>query len=118
MAVQLKILHRFLECNLPEYERSDLLEVCKFYLKSREIQYSKTYVEVFNRLQDFKTFIIQDWQGRDKERFTRDVQSVQVKENFGRCTCGRRFVKRKNKKNGNEFLGCSGYPKCNNTMPL
>lgn len=117
MAIQLSKLHKFLECNLPEYERKDLLVICKLFLKVREIKTGAPYKEVFNRLQDFKDFIITDWQGEQKESFKR-IQAHGVVEDYGRCTCGKRFVKRVNKLKGNEFLGCSGYPKCKNTKQL
>jgi ribosomal protein S27E len=37
---------------------------------------------------------------------------------YGKCSCGRAFVKRINKANGNPFLGCRNYPKCKNTKPF
>lgn len=46
------------------------------------------------------------------------VENEKEKYPNGRCSCGAAFTKRKNKSNGNEFLGCSRYPKCKNTKTL
>lgn len=35
-----------------------------------------------------------------------------------KCSCGRRMTERVNKSSGNKFYGCSGYPKCKNTMSI
>lgn len=32
--------------------------------------------------------------------------------------CGREMVIRRNGKTGDEFLGCSGWPECKETIPL
>lgn len=40
-----------------------------------------------------------------------------IKQNI--CTrCGSEMIKRTNRKNGQEFYGCSSYPKCKNTLPI
>lgn len=126
--IQLSRLHEFLECNLPEYERKDALAVCKLYLEIRELKPKKPFVELFRRWNDFKNFIIVDWQGFEEESFTRQKKPSQpshhakvakvAKVEHGLCTCGMPFVVRTNRKNGNEFLGCSGYPNCKETKPL
>lgn len=36
----------------------------------------------------------------------------------GKCSCGHAFIKRTNKVNGEQFLGCSNYPKCKNTKSI
>ena len=33
-----------------------------------------------------------------------------------KCKCGGHMIIRVNKNNSNKFLGCSNYPKCNNTL--
>ena len=126
--IQLSRLHEFLECNLPEYQRKDALAVCKFYLEIREVTAKKPFVELFKRWNDFKQFIIVDWQGFEKESFTRQTKPSQVshsvkvanvaKAEHGYCSCGKPYVVITNRKNGNEFLGCSGYPNCKETKPL
>ena len=42
----------------------------------------------------------------------------QEEREYRRCNCGRNMVIRTNRSNGEKFLGCTGYPKCNNTKPL
>lgn len=36
----------------------------------------------------------------------------------GKCSCGGAFKERINSSNGNNFLGCSNYPKCKNTKQI
>lgn len=46
-------------------------------------------------------------------------QSVVASSNAMTCSrCGSTMVLRQNKKNGEEFYGCSNYPKCKHTAPF
>lgn len=40
------------------------------------------------------------------------------KDTFQSCSCGGNLVVRKNKANGNKFLGCTNYPKCTKTKSI
>lgn len=46
-------------------------------------------------------------------------QSKPTMSNQNVCSrCGSEMIKRKNRQNGQEFYGCSSYPKCKNTLSI
>jgi len=46
-------------------------------------------------------------------------QSKPTTSNQNICSrCGSQMIKRINRKNGQEFYGCSSYPRCKNTLPI
>ncbi len=56
---------------------------------------------------------------KDKEKIRTSIRNAQREQNLvGKCpVCGRDMVIRKSKK-GKRFVGCTGYPSCNNTYSL
>jgi hypothetical protein len=117
MALTVKDLHVFLENNLPQYQRRDLVAVCKFYLLTRTKDDRKPLKRTIDRIQDFKKFICLDWQGVEINNSKRPKQN-KPEPVYGACTCGGIFVKRTNRSDGGEFLGCSNFPTCRKTKQL
>lgn len=111
-------LHRFLEFNLHGYQRRDVQKICEFYLITRGKEKKHPFKKVFDNFGDFKQFIIVDWQGEEGENKSNVFVKVIPEPEHGRCVCGKPYVIRTNSKNGNKFLGCSGYPTCKNVKAL
>lgn len=115
MAGKLEPLHLFLENNLPEYQRADVGRICSFFLEERGVKPRDPINQVLGRFKEFKQFIAGDWQGQDIV----DPKDYRRKKHpHGTCTCGGFFVIRTNRKDGNQFLGCSNYPRCKTTKIL
>jgi hypothetical protein len=53
-----------------------------------------------------------------RKRKTAENKEKQFDEKHGLCPCGSRWQIRKNKSNGQEFLGCINYPTCKNTKSI
>lgn len=105
-------VHAFLERNLPEYERRHIVQICKFYLQQRKISDKKPLATTYCRWQDFKRFILWDWQGLEQEG---GAVKVFVHAPKVYCTCGAKMIIRVNRESKEKFYGCSKYPKCRET---
>lgn len=116
-------IHVFLECNLPEYERRDVLRVLKFYVSEEYGSTKRPIVRTLSNFQRFKVWITKDLQGIEK---ISNKKLPKVKpdsheeddEPLQRCKCGSHMVIRTNREKGNKFYGCSNYPECRNTLPI
>jgi ssDNA-binding Zn-finger/Zn-ribbon topoisomerase 1 len=51
----------------------------------------------------------------EKKRYKKQKRFI---EENGKCPCGCNWQIRKNRTNGQEFLGCTNYPTCKNTKAL
>lgn len=108
-------VHKFLEENLPDYERRDIIQICKFYLKQRKAPTKKMLVGVYSRFKDFKRFIVYDWQGFEADGMAKKTFVPKPKVY---CTCKAKMVVRTNRETGDKFYGCSTYPRCKETKDL
>lgn len=104
-------IHLFLEANLPEYERKDILVIVKQVVEWMGGFTVKPYVQVLRNFQGFKDFICIEWQGVSEK-----PSAAATMKPILRCNCGGRMLKRRNQKEGNYFYGCSNYPRCRNTL--
>lgn len=57
-------------------------------------------------------------ENRQKQIIENNKKKSLLSQKHGICNCGNIFTKRMNKKTGEYFLGCEGYPKCKETKPL
>jgi hypothetical protein len=117
MTLTVKDLHVFLENNLPQYQRRDVVAVCKFYLVTRTKDDRKPLKRTMDRIQDFKQFICLDWQGVPINTSKKAPQK-KIEPEFGFCHCGGILTLRTNRQDGNKFLGCLNYPKCKRTQSI
>ncbi len=63
-------IHRFFECNLPEYKRRDVLEVTKFFLLQMGLGTQKPFKKTISRFKSFKDFVCFSWLGEKEIRTT------------------------------------------------
>jgi hypothetical protein len=112
-------LHRFYECNLPEYQRRDLVAVTAFFVGLIKGDKGHPLRAALKNWDRFRWFVVRDWQGGAEIAHKKLPPSIEAAPvDHGRCPCGGRMVKRVNRAKGNFFLGCSKYPKCKNTQTL
>lgn len=120
-------IHLFLEANLCEYQRRDMLKVLKFWARERGIGEKKPIVKTLKYFEDFQEFIAEDWQGLEVLKPGQDPRPEKIKVNSGPknsnlkgevCPCGGRLVARTRKSDGHPFWGCNRYPKCNRTKNI
>lgn len=117
MAKTINDIHNFLEHNLQDYARRDVLAICKFFLRLKKIGDKKPLATTIIRFHEFKNFICKEWQGIEINGDTRPFKKKEVPVH-GSCSCGGIFIIRTNRRDGNQFLGCSKFPRCNQTKEL
>lgn len=115
-------IHHFYEANLPGYKRRDVAVCNRFFLGLMGKPCRKPQNEVLIFWDSFRWFVVRDWLGGDEIK-TKPLPAEQQppKKEYGKCDkkrCGGDMVKRQNRSEKNYFLGCSNWPKCNNTKPL
>jgi len=120
-------IHRFLEKNLPEYQRKHLVGVAAFYLSQvtpagQPFPPTETVWKDDRTFEDFCFFITIEWQGAEglgEKTLSAVLPKLKEKPvDHGVCSCGGRFVVRTNRAEKNKFLGCANYPKCRNTKNI
>lgn len=103
-------IHKFYECNVPDYQRKDILECNKFFLPMIGQGTKNLIKTVLHNFDRFKKFVAIEWMGYDEIK-TASVFQIKEKQ-VDRCSCGGRMFIRRNSKDGSKFYGCSNYPKC------
>lgn len=114
-------IHRFYEANLPGYERSDILQVTRFFIELMGLDGRKPYKSAWKNWKRFKKFVCMDWQGTAEKPPGYTIQSdEEMHKNLKKlyCQCGGVMKVRINSKDGSKFLGCSKYPRCKQTQNL
>ena len=78
----------------------------------------KTLEETVQESKEMLSRVMEELE-KDKEKIRTSIRNAQREQNLvGKCpVCGRDMVIRKSKK-GKRFVGCTGYPSCNNTYSL